>query len=122
MRILAWVYRLVLQELEDLVEAHRNQSSDKRTDPVDPVLRLELGCNYAWPQAARRVEAAARVVHAAQFGNEKREPDAHRSNKGSPVLLRGQHEDREHELERENRFDEDTLNQADARGERSADV
>lgn len=59
--ILARVCRLVLKHLDDLVIARSQETSQERTDPVDPVVVGEGTGGDARSERAGRVDAAAGV-------------------------------------------------------------
>lgn len=122
MRVLAGVDVLVLEELDDLVEGGGDEGAYDGADPVDPVLGLELAGDDAGAQAAGRVEAAARVVDAAELGDEESQADADGRDERCPVLFGRQHEDGEDELEGQDRLDEAALRQVHAGGQGRAHV
>ena len=72
---------------------------------VDPVFLIPHSRNHTRPKGARRIQAAASVVHADHFSHEQREPDADRSHESGFVLLVGQHVDGEDQLAGKNGFD-----------------
>jgi hypothetical protein len=121
-RVLSGVDVLVLEQLDDLVEASGNKGANDGTNPVDPVLGLELARNDAGSQAACRVETAARVVDTAQLRNEEGQTDTDGGDKGGSVLLGRQHEDGKDELKGQDGFDEAALGEIDAGSQGRADV
>jgi hypothetical protein len=80
--ILPRVRDLILQNLDELVKHDRQDRSNSRPSPVDPVLRVERARNDARPEAACGVERAACVVDADELGDEEREADADGGNEG----------------------------------------
>lgn len=122
MRILPRIDTLIAQDLDDLVESHGDERAEERTDPVDPVLALEVSSHHTRTQAPSRVQGPAGVVDASELGNEECEPDSDGRDERSPVLLRREHEYRKDELEGQDGLDKDALRETDPWRERGADV
>lgn len=53
---LSWVGSLVLQDLDELVEASCDDRAEKRSDPVDPMVMLEAMDDYTRPKRASWIE------------------------------------------------------------------
>lgn len=121
-RVLPGVRVLVPQGLDGPVQGKRDERPEPGPDPVDPVLGGEARGDDAGPEAAGRVQAAARVVDAAHLGDEEGEADADGGDEGGAVLLGREHEDGEDELEGQDRLDEDALREGHARRQGGADA
>jgi hypothetical protein len=84
--VLPWIRNLVLQHLNELVKHDREDCTNRRPRPVDPVLLVEGTCDDARPEAARGIERATCVVHADELGDEEREADADGGDEGCYML------------------------------------
>ena len=80
-----------------MVVSSRDTRTQEWTDPVDPVVRLEVASRDAGAEGAGRVERGAGVVDARDFGDEEGEADADWGDEGALVFFDGQHEDCEDE-------------------------
>ena len=95
--VLAWGRVLVVKELHKVVVSSRDTRTQEWTDPVDPVVRLEVSSRDAGPEGARGVEGGAGVEDASDFGDEEGEADADWGDEGAFVFFHGEHEDCEDE-------------------------
>lgn len=120
--ILTRIGDLVLEHLDEFVEQHRREGTAAGTDPVDPVFLVEGVGDDAGAQAAGRVQTAARVVDADEFGDKEGQADADGGDEGGLVLLLSQHEDSEDELGGQHELDEDALHERRVAGEGGAHV
>lgn len=116
-RILPRVRNLILQPLEQRVHRKRQQRAQARPQPVDPVISLKPARHHRRPEAPHRVDACAREVRAGHVRDEDADADAHRREERRAVLLHGEEVHRQHELCREEHFDEEALRRVGAAAE-----
>lgn len=76
---------------------------------LTPMIAVEVSVDDSWAKRPRRVQAASGEIHSHQLGDEQRQPNAHRSDESSLVLLRRQHEDRKDQLRGQKHFDKEAL-------------
>lgn len=73
--VLVWVGRLVFEDLDEFVEAGRNNGTKDRSNPVDPVVAGEGVIDHCWTEGTSGVERSTGEVNASQLGNEERKPN-----------------------------------------------
>lgn len=119
--VLAGVHHLVLEQLVELVESSCQQRTDERSNPINPMIGVELSYG-ARCETASGVKRPTSVVDGYKLGDEEREADTEGSDEGSSVLLGCEHEDGEDQLRGADGFDKDTLGFGGAYCEGRADV
>lgn len=65
--VLSGIGLLVVQSLHKAVIASRDQSTEERSNPVNPVVSGEASCGDTRSEAARRVKRSASVVDTCAF-------------------------------------------------------
>lgn len=88
--VLAGVGGLVVKELEGVVETNREDGTEDRTDPVDPVVVGERLSNNAGAQRSSGVDTSAGGEDGNQMANEERHSNGEGSHEGGSVLLDGE--------------------------------
>lgn len=74
--ILSRIGNLILKHLDELVKHDRQDRSNRRSSPVDPMFLVKDTRDDAWPETACGIEGTARVVNAYKLGDEERKTDA----------------------------------------------
>lgn len=88
----------IVHVLEKAIEARGEQTAHRGSDPVDPVITLELPGGYTGSETAGRVDGGAGVVDSCYFDYEEREADAYRGEEGVFGFVGCEDEDGEDEL------------------------
>lgn len=65
--VLAWVRFLVIEELDEVVVSTGNESTQKGTNPVYPVIVLEIRTGYARAEGTCRVEGRSGLEVSGQY-------------------------------------------------------
>ena len=99
----------MVRPLDKTVIPRCQRSAQERTSPVNPVIVRERQAGDTGPERARWIQRRARVAHARDLGDEKRQSDADGRNEGILGLLGREHQDREDKNAGEERFNEETL-------------
>lgn len=87
----------VVEPLEALVDGNSKSGTDKRTNPVDPVVVGEAAVHDGGAEGTGGVEGATSVVDREGLADEEGETDGKRCDEGGTVLLNSKHEDGENE-------------------------
>jgi hypothetical protein len=90
--VCTWICRFVFEHLDEAVKQNRNDCTKSRSDPVYPMVVIELADNNVRTEGTSWVERAACEHDASEFGNEKGKTDADWSQEGAFVFFGGKHE------------------------------
>jgi len=90
--ILARICRLVLERLYEAIEENSEERPEGRTNPVDPMIAVELSEDNVWTKTASWVEGSAGEPYASKMGDEECETNTERRDERGFVLFSCEHE------------------------------